>query len=160
MFNFIVFKNKGVGLIEVIIGLAVISTSFFAVFSVYNFFMRAAVQSADSTKATFLLEEGMEVVRSLRDVSWSGFYNLSTSTDHYILFDGNSWATTTSDVYVDGKFERRFVVSDVFRDADGDISTIGTLDTGIRRVDVFVSWLIAGATSTLSAKTYLANLYE
>lgn len=160
MFNSKLQKNKGVGLIEVIIGLAVISTSFLAVFSAYDFFMRVAIRNADSTKANFLLEEGVEVVRSLRDSSWNSFSGLSTSTDHYILFTGASWATTTSDVYIDDKFERKFIVSDVFRDADDNISATGVFDNGIRRVDVSVSWRIAGATSTLSAETYLANLYE
>ncbi len=160
MLNFKLQKNKGVGLIEVIIGLAIISTSFLAVFSAYDFFMKVAIRNADSTKANLLLEEGVEVVRSLRDSGWDSFCDLATSTDHYITFNGISFATTTSDIYIDGRFERKFDVADVFRDADGDISTAGTLDEGIRKVRVSVSWQVAGATSTLSAETYLANLYE
>lgn len=161
MFNFYSQKNKGMSLIEVVIGLAIISTSFFAVFSAYNFFIKVAVRNAEATKVNFLVEEGVEAVRSIRDSGWDDFYALSTSTDYYLLFDAGSWIATTSNIYLEDRFERKFIVSKVYRDFLGDVSdNSGTLDEGIRKVDISVSWSTAGATSTVSIETYLANLYE
>lgn len=160
MFNFPNKKNRGMGLIEVIIGLAIISTSFLAVVTSYSFFIRVAIRNAETTKANFLVEEGVEVVRFLRDSSWGDFSTLATSTNHYLSFDGGVWMATSSNIYIDDRFERKFVLGDVYRDGAGDIAPLGTFDEGTRKVEIYVSWPIAGATTTLSAETYLSNLHE
>lgn len=155
------FKDKrGTGLVEIVIGLSIISVSFFSVVSAYNFFIKVAIRNADVTKINYLLEEEVEVVRSLRDASWANFYNLATSTDLSIVFEDGIWKATTTNIYIDGRFERHFVLDDVYRDAGGDIAVSGTLDEGTRKVSAFVSSSVAGATSTQSIEFYLTNLFE
>ncbi len=153
-------RNRGSGLIEIIIGLAVIFTAFFSALTAYIFFIQVSIKNADVTKSNFLLEETVEVVRYLRDSNWTSFSGLATSTTYFLDFDGVSWNATSTNNYIDDKFERSFVVYTVFRDGNGDISAIGTEDESIRKIEASVSWFVSGATSTQSAETYLANLFE
>ena len=153
-------KNRGTGLIEIIVGLAIIFTAFFSALTAYNFFVQVSIKNTDITKVNFLLEETVEVVRYLRDSGWETFSNLATSTDHFLSFDGSSWNTTITNDYIDDKFERKFVLYDVYRDVNGNIVVSGIKDGGIRKLEASVSWFISGATTTQTAETYLANLFE
>lgn len=153
-------NKKGAGLIEIVVGLSIISVSFFSVVTAYNFFIRVAVKNADVTKINYLLEEEVEVVRSLRDASWINFFGLATSTNYSIIFEEGLWKATTTNIYIDNRFERYFILNDVYRDAGGDIAVSGTLDNGTRKVSAFVSTFVAGATSTQTVDFYLTNLFE
>ncbi|OGD69651.1 hypothetical protein A3I18_01775 [Candidatus Campbellbacteria bacterium RIFCSPLOWO2_02_FULL_35_11] len=152
--------KKGTSLIEIIIGLAIISTSFFSVISAYHFFIKVAVRNASETKVSYLLEEGVEVTRFLRDSDWTSFSTLATSTDYHLVFDGGTWKATTTNIYIDNRFERKFVLGDVYRNIDGDISDVGTLDAGARKIDVFVSFPSGNSTTTRSVNLYLTNLFQ
>lgn len=153
-------SKKGTSLIEIIIGLAIISTSFFSVISAYHFFIKVAVRNASETKVNYLLEEGVEITRFLRDSDWISFSALATTTDHFFVFDGGTWKATTTNIYIDNRFERKFVLSDVYRDINGDISSTGTLDAGVRKIDVLVSFPSGNSTTTRSVNLYLTNLFE
>ncbi|MBU1557539.1 prepilin-type N-terminal cleavage/methylation domain-containing protein [Patescibacteria group bacterium] len=153
-------KNKGISLIEVLIGLSILLVSLVSVISTYNFFLKVANNNTEVIKAEFLLEEGIESIRFVRDKSWSDFSNIPVDTSHYLAFQGNSWSSTTTDPYIDGFFERSYILNNVYRDANDDIAEIGVLDEGIKKVTVFVSWPNSGSTSTLSTSVYLANLFD
>ena len=60
-------------------------------------------------QAGFLLEEGVEVVKFFRDTSWLNISGLTAGTFYYLQFDGTKWATTSSNIFVGGVFERKFV---------------------------------------------------
>ncbi|MEK7133350.1 MAG: hypothetical protein AAB771_01535 [Patescibacteria group bacterium] len=153
---------KGFGLMEVVVGAAIISVAFFALIGALQKTLNIADLSVKNTQAAFLLEEGMEALRSLRDSGWSAkIAPLSASTSYYFYFDAGGWQATTTNIYVDGIFERSFLPTDVFRDANGNIAASGALDPDIKKIIVFVSWKTkTNATTTREASTYLANLFE
>jgi len=152
-------NNTGFGLVEVIIGAAIISISLFGMVSLFSKSIQVSREVGKKVQAGFLLEEGLEAVRIIRDSDWDNISSLSTTTEHYLNFSGGSWATTTDNMFIDGMFERKLIVDDVYRDGNDDITSSGTLDMGIKKITVEVSWLSRNATTTESASTYLSDIF-
>ena len=100
------------------------------------------------------------MAKIFRDTSWTNISAPVTGSSYYLTFNGTSWATSTTNTYIDGVFERKIVLSDVYRDANDDIvSSGGVLDTGTRKATVTVSWYEKTATTTKSISTYLTNIF-
>ncbi|RJQ30797.1 hypothetical protein C4572_03480 [Candidatus Parcubacteria bacterium] len=152
-------KNRGIALLEAVVGVSVISLIIFSLLSVFHISQKVMTESGRNAKASFLLEEGIEAVRIMRDSSWSNIASLSTSTDYYFSFNGSAWATTTANVFVDSIFERKVRVGDVFRSGSDDIAASGTFDAGTKKITVTVSWPGRTGTSTKSISTYVANIF-
>jgi hypothetical protein len=152
--------KRGFGLIEIVVGGAILATVFIAVSAYYQQSLGISRSTAHLTQASFLLEEGIEVSKIFRDESWTNISTPSTGSEYYLAFDGMKWATSTTNTYIDGMFERKLVLSDVYRDANDDIvSSGGTLDAGTRKATISVSWYEKAATTTKSISTYLTNIF-
>ena len=153
--------RRGFGMIEMLIGASIFSV---ALFSISNFF-QTALRVSGTTKAAvqgdYLLEEGMEAIKLFRDMSYTNnIRNMSTTTPYYFSWNGTNWASTTVSTLIDGKFERKFTLADVKRDANSDISASGTYDPDIKLVTVSVAWRDATATTTRSIQTYVTNIFN
>lgn len=154
------FFSKGFGLIEIIVGSAILTVSLIAVSTYFQKSLQFNQENKKIVQASFLLEEGLEVVKFFRDTSWSNISGLTAGTFYFLNFDGVKWATTTSNVFVDGVFERKFVINNVSRDANDDIvSSGGTNDTDTKKATLFVSWKGRVGTTTKSISTYLTNIF-
>ena len=152
--------SRGFGLIEIVVGSAILAVVLLAVSEYYQGSLRISRTTANLTQASFLLEEGVEVAKLFRDDGWANVGTPATGTTYYLSYTGTKWATSTTNVYIDGLFERTLTLSDVYRDASDDITTSGgTLDTGIRKATVAVSWREGTSTTTKSIDTYLANIF-
>ena len=153
-------KSKGFGLIEIIIGSAILTISLIAISTYFQKSLQLSQDSGKTVQAGFLLEEGVEVVKFFRDTSWVNISSLTAGSSYYLQFDGSKWATTSSNVFVDGIFERKFVIDNVSRDANDDIvSSGGTNDSDTKTVTVSVSWFTRNSTTTKSISTYITNIF-
>jgi len=118
-------------------------------------------QSTKSIQVAFLLEEGMETVKIIRDSSWNNINNLTTGNTYFLEFLNHDWIATSTNTYIDGKFERSFVIENVYRDINDDIIVSGgTLDINTKKTTVSVSWHNGKSTSTKSISAYLTNFHE
>ena len=155
-------ERGGFGLVEIVIGSAIISLALLGVLSVAVNSVRVSEYSLREAQAGYLLLDGGEAVRSMRDISWANISGLSTTTTYYLTFSTSTatsrFATTSTNIFVDGIFERSFTTKDVFRDGSDNISPTGTYDAGIRKIKMNVSWWNRGATTTKSAEFYLTNI--
>jgi hypothetical protein len=152
--------KRGFGLIEIIVGGAVLATSLMGISAYYQQSLRVSRSTAQLTQASFLLEEGLEAAKSFRDASWTNISTPATGSMYYLAFNGTNWATSTTNTYIDGFFERTVTFSDVYRDGSDDIVSVGgTLDTGTRKVAVSVSWRDNAATTTRTISTYITNIF-
>lgn len=156
------FQNKkGFGLVEIIIGAAILATTLLAV----SFFFQKAIVISDSTgkivQASFLAEEGVEVLRLLRDNGWENLNSgITPGSLYHLSFSGSTWATTTINTFIDGTFERTFKIENVNRDSNDDITVSGgELDPNTKLVTISVSWFNRGATTTHSVAVYLTNIF-
>jgi Tfp pilus assembly protein PilV len=150
-------RRSGFGLIEIVVGVSLLSVFLVGVGSVAQRSLVTSRLSLQETKANFLLEEGSEVMRFFRDTAWVNISGLSTTTTYYLSY-GSVWATTTTANTVDGIFTRTVTVADVKRDANDDIASSGTYDAGTKKITITLSWPNGLATSTKSAQFYLANI--
>ena len=152
--------NSGFGIIEILVVAVIISLVLVGLHSAAVQSLRLIQQSTNRTQAAFLLEETLEGVRMRRDAGWSlHIGTLATGTNYYLLLGGGTWTITTTNVLIDGIFERKFVIGDVYRDANDDIAGSGTLDTDTKKITAFVSWSTQTGTISQSASTYITNLF-
>ena len=151
--------SKGFSLVEILLASSIILFFVGGLVTAHNAYIRAAISSAQTARALYLAEEGLEVMRFLRDQSWDqNIAPLNVNTDYYITFDDITWKTTTTNIYIDSLFERKIRLFSINRNVSGSIvESGGTVDPDSVRVTTSVSWLKNGATTTKSLSTYLTN---
>jgi hypothetical protein len=151
--------SRGLSLVESVIASAVVSLFVGALALSFSAFLRVTSVNLESVKAAFLVEEGMEAVKFLRDADWQNIASLNTDFNYYLNFTGSSWELVTEGFLMDDLFLRSLVFDDVFRGSNGEIvQSGGTLDPGSRILSVSVSWFSRGATTTRSVSTYIADI--
>ena len=78
-------KNKGSLLIEVLVASAIISTSVVASLGVLGTMAKLQYRNTARIQASFLAEEGIEAVKTLRNASWNtNIKNLTLGTRYYL----------------------------------------------------------------------------
>ncbi len=155
-------KENGFGLLEVVIGVAIISVSIFSLTAVSSLALRIAEENTKEIQAVFLAEEGLEALRVLRDSSWLGnIATLNSSTDYFLNFSEGKWQVASSNIYIDGIFERKFSLQNINRDSNDDIvASGGSNDPNTKKFTVSVSWLSRKGTTTRSISTYSTNFFS
>lgn len=151
--------QRGFGVVEIIVGASVISIALFGLVSTFQNSLRISRETGRIIEARFLTEEGLEAMRIMRDGGWSNVGNMATSTPLYLIFSGGTWATTTTQTFINRTFLRSVIVEDVRRNGTDDIASIGSIDPDVKKVTVSVAWFGRGATTTESAATYLVNIF-
>lgn len=161
--------NRGFGLIEVIVATSIISASLYALAAASQIAFRAISQNMTRTQSEFLAEEGLEVLRAMRDVSWGA--HIATTSETAIFYGEfnvalNEWALSTSSPgAIDGVFERELIIESVYRDSVSQdiVSTTSpgaVFDAGTKLVTSRVRWAgIAETEHVLEIKTYLTDLF-
>jgi len=154
-------KSFGFSLVEVVVAVSIAAISILSVWKVYNLFIKISISNPSLFQASFLAEEGVEALKFMRDSGWSSNITpLSSSVPYTLVFNGSKWTTTTSVVYIDNKFDRRLIVSDVYRDVFGNIGETGSLDPDRKKVLVTVSWKKDTSTTTKEITTYVSNIFK
>lgn len=155
-------KNKKLGfmLIEVLVAVSIITASTLAAMAVAQKSIVLSYRSVNTVQASFLLEEGAEAVRILRDDSWTNISSLNTGADYYLEFTGATWTLTTSPAQI-GEFTRKINIADVYRDAvSGNISESGNLDAGTKLVTITVSWNEGANTVSKTLQLYITDIFS
>lgn len=154
-------SSGGFGLVEIVISAAILSVSLLAISGFFQSINRASIETKTAVQGDYLLEEGVEIVKLFRDDNYTdNILKLATSTSHYFLWNGTNWATTTTNALLDGRYERKFTITDVKRDANSDIATSGTYDPDTKLVAVSVAWSSLTGTTTRSIQTYITNIFN
>lgn len=157
--------DRGIGLIEIIVGIGVIAVALGGIIAAFTLYFRAGTGNTDTIEAAYLLEEGVEALRYLRGNSWSAnIVPLSTSTAYFLVLSGGTWKATTSDMLIDNVFRRSVTLNDVFRrEIDDDIIASTSPDTKYFDPDikhVIISVENASTSDIMTAETYLTNLFK
>ena len=153
-------KNKGFMMVEVIIAVSIILVSILAAMSVTQKSIVVSRQSLHTSQASFLLEEGAESVRILRDNSWTNIANLTNGTTYYPSFSSGTWILSTNSSTV-GIFTRTVNIQSVNRNiSTGDISVSGTNDPGTKLITVTVFWVEGGQTISKTLSFYITDIFS
>lgn len=104
-------------------------------------------------QATAYLYEAQEAMRVIKANGWT---NLPDGTYHPVSA-GNSWGLADGSELIANNFTRQIIISDIYRDADGNIvSQGGSIDPSTKLVDISVSWTNPLPLS-VNSKTYLTR---
>jgi len=157
--------KRGMGLVEIIVGVSILSLILIGIVSVFHAQFRAGLKNTKKIQAAYLMEEGIEAVRFMRDSGWTAsIASLTVDTPYFLTFDGSVWGTTVTETLIDGVFRRTVELGDVYRqDVGNDIEPDGavpgtTLDPNTKKVTSSVSW-DAGA-NVASTTMYITNLFQ
>ncbi len=157
-------KDKGSLLIEVLVATSIIATSVIAALGVFGTMAHLAYRNTARIQASFLADEGIEAVKSLRNASWNtNIKNLTIGTKYYLYWNNHSWNINGTSTLIDNQFLRYFTLSNIYRDSSFDIvasTTSGSsIDTDMRGISMKIDWTDEVGTSTKSIDTYLYNLF-
>lgn len=167
MKNNLIKKQKGFMLVEVVIASAIIVIITFAIVSAAQKGIALSQRALHESQASYLLEEGAEVVKIVRDNNWTTFAALTLGINYYYTYDNasNTWSLTTVAPVpstIDSLFTRTVVFSSVNRDsATEDIVTSGgVIDTRTKKVVVTVSWPYNGSTISKTLSYYVSDIFN
>ena len=152
-------KQTGVSLIEVIVGIGIMSAMLVAIgFSILTYLdARAALLS--NMKSAYLAEEGYELLRAFRDDDWDAFIALSTDTVLYFDLSTTTIAVSATPEIIDTDYRRSFIIRDLYRNSNDDVvasTTSGaSVDSDSRIVEIYV----ANPNGTTSMQAILANVF-
>lgn len=154
---------KGIGLVEVIVSVSILTVIMIGLISTFNYYVGAGIKSTEKIQESLLAEETLEAIRYMRDSGWSTIGDLATGTSYHLEFTGALWKASSTQIIIDGRFEQTFTLNDVYRrDSDDDIIPFSsgdakTLDPGTLLITVSI--LTDGATTT-EIVTYMTNLFQ
>jgi len=156
-------NKKGSGLLEIVIVVSLVALVVAASTSAAQLYLTYSMRNINNVKAGYLLEEGIEASKVIRDRSWiTNIQPLPIGSTRYILFQGGTWTPTTTPSLVDSKFVRTVQFNAAYRNPSADFASTGTLDPDAKLVTVTVSWPdpVTKVTTTKTLSTYLINLFD
>ncbi|HSE35369.1 MAG TPA: hypothetical protein VLB83_04575 [Candidatus Paceibacterota bacterium] len=155
-------RSRGFTLIEILLGASMLALFIVSIALYYRKALEVSQETTHHIQAGFLLEEGIEAVKSMRDDGWTTYIaTLNPGTSYYLYWNGSKWRATTTPLQVENTFWRSVILSSVNRDVNDDIVTTGgSADAGTRKVRVDVTWNKKTASSTESIETYITNLFN
>lgn len=153
-----VIQQKGISLVEVVIGVAIAGLVIVFVSHTITLFLATSEETLNRTKALYLAEEGQEILRYIRDMDWDEIDALTVpaGTTYYLEVTDTTLSTTTTAEVIDSTYTREFVLSSVERDGNDDITTSGTPDDG----SLFVTFTVDWGISSTSLTTLLTNIHN
>ncbi len=161
MRKFSIKKNKGFSLVEVLIACSIISISIFTIMSGASRGIQLSGLALRQVQAGFLLEEGAEAVKTIRDSGWS---NITNVTNNYLSFNTNTnlWSLTQTPNTIDSIFTRVVSIESVNRDSSSrDILESGTYaDSGTKKVTIIVSWNSGGVAKSKNLVFYMSDIFS
>lgn len=152
--------HKGITAVEALVAVAI--AALVIIFSTHAivYFVSTGSDLVEKTQALYLAEEGLEVMRLIRDEDWDNIDILTAGERYYLSIDATS-ASTTDTPEVIGQFTRSIVVEEVYRSTNNDdIVPSGSPSSAIDPETVLVTSFVAWDTTTTTLRTYLTDLQE
>src|SRR3989344_4516365 len=150
--------RTGQSLVELLLGMALISLVIPALLSGLVAGREGGQQQVSRLTATALMDQALEVVRSVRSAGWVAF---AVNGLYHPAADGASWSLATGAQSVDG-YTRVISISDTQRNSSGAIvASGGTPDPSTKTVTVTVSWSTpfpSSVSTTAYFTRYMDNL--
>jgi len=151
-------KQKGIGIIEVIICIAIIAITFWSFTGIAQYSLKIQEQGKAKIEAINLASETIEAVRSVRNENWDNISSLLLETKYYPIISENKWALTLNNPgLISETYNRSVTIERVYRDINDDISETGIEDNQTKKVTALVEWDDRGKTKEINLSTYLTN---
>lgn len=149
--------KRGQSLVELLIAIGLLSIFLPALITSLASSREGKAQENQRLQAATLLKEANEAVRSIREKGWTTF---AVSGTYHPVISGSSWSLAPGSESING-FTRQTVISDIYRDSNGNIVSIGgTNDPSTKKIVNTVSWntpFTSSVSSTFYLTRYLNN---
>lgn len=163
-------KNKGFSLIEVITAIFVLTVGIGGAFSLIYQTLSAVYTVRSELTASFLAQEGVEIVKNLRDNSWLES-RAATSTNwmsHLSETGGSNYELdySTQGLSQTGSNHMKIDSNGLFNYTSGDQTSftrsisLTNISTSTVKVVVDVGWQAAGKSRSLEVVENITNWYE
>lgn len=155
-------SQNGIGLIELLIVMAIITTGLVYLLSMASFSLRISGEKEKISQANFIVQEIMEGVRNFRDgTNWQtdGLGTLSVLTPYHLEKTGSpaGWNLVLGEEITNG-FSQSIIFTEVRRDDNDDITDNGgTLDPESKKITVSVLWTERGKSQQIILISFLTN---
>jgi len=157
MRNKFLIKQNGQSLVEIVLVMALSAIILPALLTGFVSSRQGKVQQSQRTQATYLLDQTIDSLRSVRERNWESF--AVDGTYHTATLSG-TWVLASGPATVNG-FTQQIIISDVGRDLTGTIATSGgTLDPSSKKINVSITWsqpYISTVSASLYMTRYLSN---
>jgi len=151
-------RQKGIGIIEVLISISIITIVFFSFLTLSQYSLKLQSQNKSKLEAANIAIETIEAARSFRNENWDNFFALSIGTLYYPVISNNKWTLELDNPgLINGKYNRWIIVESVLRDANDNINNSGIEDNQTRKITALVQWQDREQTKEISLNTYLTN---
>lgn len=148
--------KKGQSLVEILLAMGLAAILLPALLTGLVTTREGRAQQNQRLGASAYLKEAQEAVRSVREKGWD---NVVPTGTYHPVFSGSSWSLAAG-TDSPGGYTRSLVISDVFRDASGNIvASGGSPDPSTRQITTTVSWGTPFA-SNISSVSYLTRYLD
>ena len=151
--------TRGVSAIEIAVGVSIAALVIVFAVQTIGLFVNAGRTASEKTKAIYLAEDGLELIRYVRDGSWTTISGLAAGTTYYLNVTQTGVYVVTVPVTIDG-FTRSFRIANVYRNASDDIVTSTTAGSSADTSSKYVTMTVTGGASstTVSMVTILTEI--
>lgn len=151
-------QQKGIGIIEVIVSLAVIAIAFWFFYGLAIYGLIIQEQNKAKIEALNLTSEAIEAVRSIRNEDWLNLSSLTPEVRYYPVISGNKWILSdTEPELINESYNRWIIIENVYRDTNDDISESGIADDQTKKITALTEWTHRSKTNQINLVTYLTN---
>lgn len=155
-------KNKGITLIEVMVSLIFLSTGLIPLFGIIVSSINLSVRIKNNLVAANLAQEGVEIVRALRDKAWmddAPFNRDLTPGNHLVSWDSNSLLLYNPNSYmkfnsVTGIYSQSTGIDTIFRRRINIAPVLSTCNCEVI-VTSNVSWLEKNSAKSIVVESHL-----
>ena len=153
------FKLKrGQALVEMMVGMALAAAIMPALITSFFAARGGTAQEQVRMQANARLRETREVLRALKDNSWS---SITTNGTYHISQSVGTWSLASgAESGLDNLFIRQIIIGDAYRTPTGGLSILAsgnTIDPSVKHVNISVTWTSPIA-STVVSDYYLMRL--
>ena len=148
---------------EIVVVAGIIAGSLAAILGLAAFFLATSQVVQQSSQATALAQEGLEIVRNVRDgTDWTvdGLGTFTLGVPYHPEQSGGpppEWILGAGTESI-GEFTRQIVFEEVRRNSNDDIALAGgVVDTDSARTIVTVSWQERGRSHEVELTSYFTN---
>jgi len=156
-------SEKGGLLVEIVVVVGIIVGSLAAILGLATAFLVTSQIVEQTSEATALAQEGLEIVRNVRDGTvWTAVDGLGQVAFAPSLYHPEQsgippkWILVSGSETI-GEFTRQIQFEEVSRDGNDDIAAIGTVDPDTVNAVVTVSWQERGRSHQVELEAYFTN---
>ena len=154
------WRTQGISLVEVIVGISILAAIAVTVGISVTTYVDARGNLLTDAKATYLAEEGYEILRAIRDEDWGDISSETTGTTRYLSVTPTTLSITGTAEVIDSQYTRSFEIQSLYRNGSDDVVASGapgaTLDPDSRIVEISV----VGPNGTVTLSSILSNVHN